>query len=148
VTQPQHRAAICAQHGVATALLDSGDVTVNAQDCDPKTVVMSVAGRGPLVCDPVAGDDCGCTAGHGCACAGYGRVRLCGDGGCDDGGGARARAHGWNVCRVMPCDVAFRGGGAGISGRWCSCPGQRGKDGLLLVGDTVGKTPGSYVRVR
>jgi hypothetical protein len=63
-----------AQDCVATALLDIGNVTVNAQDCDCKTVVMSVADHRPLVCDPVAGDDCGCTAGHVCA-------RGVGDGG-------------------------------------------------------------------
>jgi hypothetical protein len=76
------------------------------------------------------------TVGHGC-----------GDGGCDDGGGARARADGRHARGVMPCDAALSGGGASISGPWCNCPEQRGKDGLLLS-DTVGKSPGSYVRVR
>ena len=44
---------------MTTALLDSGEVTVKAQDCDGKTALMFVAGRGPLVCDVVAGDDGG-----------------------------------------------------------------------------------------
>jgi hypothetical protein len=53
---------------VATALLDSGDATVKAQDCDGTTTLMVVAGRGRLVCDVVAGDDGGRASAHGWAC--------------------------------------------------------------------------------
>jgi hypothetical protein len=71
---------MCAHDAVVTALLDSGDVTVpvKARDIDGKTAVKVMAGHRALVCDPVGGrDDCGCTAGHGCAHGvGDGRVRL------------------------------------------------------------------------
>ncbi len=50
--------------GVTTALLDSGAVTVKAQDCDGKTALMLVVCRGRLECNVVAGDDGDASAAH------------------------------------------------------------------------------------
>jgi hypothetical protein len=67
-----HAADAChdarARRCVATSLLDSGEVTVKAQDCDGKTTLMVVAGRGRLECNDVAGDDGGRVSAHGWAC--------------------------------------------------------------------------------